>query len=89
MKMPLRHLLQITVSLVLVFTLTACGTTRKVLNLETTAEFKLVASQDVNPTTAGRAALAPSPRAPCAQYVRRGGRRRGVLRCSARAAASA
>ena len=56
MKMPLRHLLQITVSLVLVFTLTACGTTRKVLNLETTAEFKLVASQDVNPTTAGRAA---------------------------------
>ncbi|AUM13127.1 type VI secretion system lipoprotein TssJ [Ketobacter alkanivorans] len=57
MMMPLRHLLQITISALLIFSLTACGTTRKALNLETSAEFKFVASMDVNPTTAtGKAA---------------------------------
>ena len=56
MMMPLRTFLQITVSIVLLFTLSACSTTRKALDLETTAEFKFVASQDVNPTSAGRAA---------------------------------
>lgn len=54
--MPLRHLLQITISVLLITTLSACGTTRKALNLETTAEFKFVASLDVNPTSAGKAA---------------------------------
>ena len=43
-------------TLILLVGLSACGTTRKVLNLETTAELKLVASQDVNPTPDGRAA---------------------------------
>ncbi|MEE2732149.1 MAG: type VI secretion system lipoprotein TssJ [Pseudomonadota bacterium] len=56
MTMPLRHFVQITLSILLVVSLSACGTTRKVLNLETTAQFKLVASQDVNPNNNGHAA---------------------------------
>jgi len=56
MMKPLRHLFQITISVLLVLTLCACGTTRKALNLETSAEFKFVASQDVNPTNAGKPA---------------------------------
>ncbi|MBA57182.1 MAG: type VI secretion system lipoprotein TssJ [Pseudomonadales bacterium] len=56
MTMPLRRFLQITLSIILVMSLSACGTTRKVLNLETTAQFKLVASKDVNPTNSGHPA---------------------------------
>lgn len=56
MTMPLRRFLQITLSIILVMSLSACGTTRKALNLETTAQFKFVASKDVNPTTSGHAA---------------------------------
>lgn len=56
MMMPLRYLLQISLSLLLIVTLTACGTTRKALNLETAAEFTISASTDVNPTSAGKPA---------------------------------
>ena len=35
----------------------ACGTTRKALNLDTAAEFKLVATHDINPNSDGK----PSP----------------------------
>lgn len=35
----------------------SCGTTRKALNLETTAEFQLLATPDVNPNSDGK----PSP----------------------------
>lgn len=40
----------------LFLTLAACGTTRKALDLETTAELTISASKDVNPNNAGRAA---------------------------------
>ena len=56
MTMQLRHLVQIALSILLVVTLSACGTTRKVLNLETSAEFNIIASKDVNPNNSGHPA---------------------------------
>jgi len=56
MKMPFRSVLQIILSVMLIAGLSACSATRKALDLETTAEFKLVASRDVNPTMDGKAA---------------------------------
>ena len=51
-----RQPLPIVVISFLVMLLAACGTTRKALDLETTAEFEISASADVNPNNAGRAA---------------------------------
>lgn len=40
---------------VLAFSVLSCGTTRKALNMETKAEFKLVANTDINPNSDGKA----------------------------------
>lgn len=60
MTMPLSNTLKTVVSALIILTLSAalsaCGTTRKVLDLETTAELRISASKDVNPNSAGRAA---------------------------------
>ena len=50
------HFSGIVIASLLALVLAACGTTRKALDLETTATLKITATGDVNPNSDGRAA---------------------------------
>ena len=51
----IQHPVRIALIAFLVLLTAACSTTRRALNLDTSAEFKLVTTQDINPNTDGKA----------------------------------
>ena len=56
MKLTFRQLLSVVITSLLILTISACGTTRKALDLQTTAQLQLSASPDVNPNSLGKPA---------------------------------
>ncbi|MEZ5506523.1 MAG: type VI secretion system lipoprotein TssJ [Gammaproteobacteria bacterium] len=56
MLTSLHHPLRLALIALLVMVTASCSTTRKALNLETAAEIRLEATQDINPNSDGKAA---------------------------------